>query len=88
MLNVQTPLEMKLSELKNLPASDTFVIMEELYFIVGNAKSNNALTIDLWPNHIYDLGTMGTIGAWTGISGFQWNSPPPPARRRLTQCKI
>ena len=36
--------------------------------VVGNAKSNNALTIDLGNQTTisYELGTMGTIGAWTG----------------------
>ncbi|MEC7542553.1 MAG: DUF6797 domain-containing protein [Verrucomicrobiota bacterium] len=36
--------------------------------VIGNAKSNNALTIDLGNRATisYDLGTMRTIGAWTG----------------------
>ncbi len=36
--------------------------------VVGNAKSNNALTIDLGNETTisYELGTMRTIGAWTG----------------------
>ena len=36
--------------------------------VVGNAKSNNALTIDLGQQTTisYDLGTMRTIGTWTG----------------------
>ncbi len=36
--------------------------------VVGNAKSNNALSIDLGNQTTisYELGTMRTIGAWTG----------------------
>ena len=36
--------------------------------VVGNAKSNNALTLDLGNKTTisYELGTMRTIGAWTG----------------------
>ena len=36
--------------------------------VIGNAKSNNALTIDLGNRATisYDLGTMRTIGAWIG----------------------
>ena len=36
--------------------------------VVGNASSNNALTIDLGDKTTisYELGTMRTIGAWTG----------------------
>ena len=36
--------------------------------VIGNAKSNNALTIDIGQKNSisYDLGTMRSIGAWTG----------------------